>query len=136
MILFDVMAEIGEALDVVPDLNVYAHPVDSISPTAAIVQFPNMTFDAAFQRGTDRWEGGILIAVSRVWDRAALTAVSPFVSGSGGGSIHAALRAHDWQTCSFVRATGLTWPSGTTIGGVDYVAAQFALDIAGPGSTT
>lgn len=134
MILVDVMEEIGEALGVLPDVNVYAHPVDSITPAAAIVQFPNMDFDTAFQRGLDRWEGGIILAVSRVWDRAALTAISPFVSGAGGGSVHAALRDHTWTTCTYARATNLLWPNGYQVAGVDYVAARFTLDIAGPGT--
>lgn len=134
MNLVDVMEEIGEALSAIDGLRIHAHPVDRVEPPAAIVQFPNMNFDQAFQRGLDRWEGGIIVAVSRVWDRTARDNIARYVDGSGSESVHAALRAHDWQTCAYARATRLSWPAGYTVGGVDFVAARFDLDIAGTGT--
>jgi len=132
--LVDVMEEIGEALRAIDGLRVHTHPVDRLEPPAAVVQFPVINYDQSFGRGTDIWEGGIVIAVSRVWDRAARDNIAPYVDGSGSESVHAALRAHDWQTCAFARATRLTWPAGYQVAGVDFVAARFDLDIAGPGT--
>lgn len=134
MKMVDVMDEIGDALGSIAGLRVHSHPVDRLEPPAAVVQFPVMNFDQAFQRGLDRWEGGIIVAVSRVWDRTARDNIARYVDGSGAGSIHAALRAYDWQYCSYARATRLTWPAGYQVAGVDFVAARFDLDIAGPGT--
>lgn len=134
MDMVDVMEEIGLALQSIDGLRVYTHPVDRLEPPAAVVQFPDMNFDQAMQRGLDRWDGGIVIAVSRVWDRSARNNIAKYVAGSGSQSVHAALRAYDWTTCAFARATRVTWPSGYTVAGIDFVAAQIDLDIAGSGT--
>lgn len=135
MNLTDVMAEIGDALETIPGLRVHRYPVDSVTPPAAIVQFPTMQYDAAFQRGLDRWEGGVAVLISSVWDRSAAMAIARYTDGNSDESVHAALRAHDWQTCSYARATRATFPpDGFEVSGIVYVAAQIDLDIAGPGT--
>lgn len=139
MDLVAVMNQVGDAVDTITDLNVYRFPVDSLSPPAAIVQFPTINYDRAFQRGLDRMEGGIVVLVSRVWDEAARNAIAPYVDGSGSNSVHAALHAYttgkQWTTCHYARVTRVSFPSGGyTVGDVPYVGAQFDLDIAGGGS--
>lgn len=134
MILRDVMDEIGKALEPIPGLHVYPWPADEISPPAAMVTYPSINIDAAFQRGLDRWTGGVLVLVERVFDRASRDQMSPFVSGDGGGSIIAALKAHDWQKCSYARPVGTADPEPLPVGGVIYLAYFFELDIAGPGT--
>lgn len=133
MNVVEVMDEIGDALEAIPGLHVWPYPVDQVSPPAAIVQFPTVNYDQAFQRGLDRWDGGIVVLVSRVWDKAARDNLSKYVDGSGSTSVHAALKDRDWTTCAYARVTRCTFPPGYTIGTTPFVAAQFELDIAGTG---
>lgn len=134
MNLEQVMDEIGDALDVIPDLYVFRYPADEVTPPAALVLFPSMDFDRAMQRGLDRWTGGIRLVVADQWDQAARAALSKYTSGSGPSSIKAAIQAHEWQSCSFVRVVRAD-PEQTPIAGVSYAAYLFELDIAGPGDS-
>lgn len=138
MNLLDVANEIGDALESIPGLRVYRHPVDAITPPAAIIQMPTMNYDQAFQRGLDRWDGGIAVLVSSVWDRAAFVNIAAYVDAGSSDSIHGALRARTqadaWTTCAYARATRCTFPAGGyEMNGINYVAAQIDLDIAGTG---
>lgn len=136
MNLVDVVEEIGDALDSIPGLRVLRYPSDTITPPTAIIQFPTMNYDQAFQRGLDRWEGGVAVCVSSVWDRSAFLTIAPYVDAGSDMSIHAALRNRsDWTSCAYARAVRCTWPAGGyEINGINYVAAQIDLDIAGTGS--
>lgn len=133
------MDEIGDAIDAIPGLNVYRYPADSISPPAAVVQFPTVNYDRAFQRGTDTMDGGIAVLVSRVWDRAARDTIARYVGGDDSPeSIHAAIHAYTtgekWTSCSFVRVVGDAAPQSFTVAGTDFAGYQIDLQIAGPGS--
>lgn len=135
MNLAAVMDEIGDVAETIPGLHVYRWPVDEATPPAAWPTYPaEMPFDAAFQRGTDRWSGGLLVVVGRVWGRAARDQLSKYVSGDGRDSIVAAFLAHDWRACAYARPTRAV-PDAIQVGGVDMLAALFELDIAGPGTT-
>lgn len=134
MKLSDVMDEIGRALSTIPDLRVVNYETDSIQPPTAIVQFPAFDYDRAFQRGMDRWEGGVIVAVSRVWDRTARDNIAKYVDGHSSQSIHAALRNHTWTTCSYARATTAVPLRDFEVGQIVYAAYQIELDIAGPGT--
>lgn len=127
------MDEIGDVAETIPGLHVYRWPADEISPPAAIVAYPSMDLDAAFQRGLDRWTGALILLVDRVWDRSTRDQISPLVSGDGGGSIVEAFYAHDWQSCAYARPTGTSEPDTISIAGVDYLGYVFELDIAGNG---
>lgn len=134
MNLADVMDEIGDVADTIAGLRVYRWPADEITPPAAMVTYPeSVDFTVAFQRGTDRWQGGLLVAAGRVWDRAARDQMSRYVSGDGAESIMAAFYAHDWQSCAYVRPVRATFDA-IQVAGVEYIAALFELDIAGPGT--
>lgn len=134
MILSRVMDEIGDVADTIDGLHVYRYPADEITPPAAMVTYPEaIEFDAAFQRGTDQWTGGLLVAGGRVWDRAARDQMSRYVSGDGAESIKAAFYAHDWQSCAYVRPVRATFDA-IQVAGVEYIAALFELQIAGNGT--
>lgn len=136
----DVMDEIGDALDTIPGtLRVYRFPVDSIEPPAAIVQLPTIEYDRAFARGLDQVDGGIIVAVSRAWDRAARDAITKFIGGEDSPeSIHAALHrrttANEWTSCAYARVVRSYPLRGFTLAEAPFAAYQFDLDIAGNGS--
>lgn len=135
MILSDVMTEIAEAVGTIDGLRCWDFEPDAIQPPAAVVRWPTrIEYDAAMQRGLDRVAGGLTLCVSRAWDRATRAQLSAYCDGSGDRSIKAALLAWEWVSCSFVRASAATFEP-VTVAGIDFMAAQFVLDIAGPGTT-
>ena len=133
MRLADVMDEVAVVAGTIPGLTTYAWPTDEASPPAAWPTYPvEMTVNVAFQRGTDRWQGGLWVATGRVWDRETRDALSRYTAGDGPESIVAAFFAHDWQACGYARPVRWTFDA-ITIAGVEMMAALLDLDIAGPG---
>lgn len=133
----DVMDEIATALKAVPDLRVHEHPVDSLSPPAAEVLYPEVKFDESMGRGVDKMEGGIIVSVSRVNDRAARDAIARFAGGDDSPhSIRAALHrrtlAAEWTSCAFARVIN-GYGIDHVVGEVLYVAYRFDVDIYGSG---
>lgn len=133
MILSDVMDEIGDAVDGIAELNVYRWPSDEITPPAAVVAYPSMDLDAAFQRGLDLWTGRLLVLVDRVYDKSTRDQMSELMSGDGPRSVIEAFWQRDWQSCDYARPANVTDPDVINFAGVDYLGYVITLDIAGPG---
>lgn len=135
MILADVMQELADVADGIPGLTCYGWPTEEATPPAAWPIYPaRMPVNAAFQRGTDRWQGGLWVAVGRVWDKATRDQLSRYTAGDGPESVIAAYFAHDWQTCAYARPVEWTFDA-IQLAGVEMMAALLELDIAGPGAT-
>lgn len=137
MRLAAVMDEISAVAAKVPSLagRTYAWPSEEVSPPAAMVTYPaEIDPLVAFQRGTDRWNGGLLVVVGRVWDRATRDRIAGYVSGDGPESIVAAFYGHDWRECAYCVPGRITFDA-IQLAGIEYMAALFELDIAGPGTT-
>lgn len=133
MNLADVMDEIGDVAATIDSLHVYRWPADQVTPPAAWPTYPvAIEFDAAFQRGTDRWQAGLIVAAGKVYDRATRNQLARYTDGDGPESIKAAFWSHDWQACAYARPVRVTFDA-ITVAGVDLMAALFELDIAGPG---
>lgn len=136
MRLAAVMDEVAAVAATVPSLQgrTYGWPAEEVSPPAAMVTYP-VEIDplVAFQRGTDRWSGGLLVVVGRVWDRATRQQIDGYVSGDGAESIIAAFYNHDWQECAYCVPQRVTFDA-IQLAGVEYMAALFELDIAGNGT--
>lgn len=130
-----VMDEIGQALAPIDGLRVYtAHP-DSITPPAAIVGYPEIDYDQAYRGGQDRYDLPLFVAVAKVSERAALANVAPYLAGGGAWSVTAAIDTHAFTTADVVSARR-SRPDVLTVGGVDYLAYVFDLDVVGPADTT
>jgi hypothetical protein len=128
MILSRVMDEIGDVADKVEGLHVYRWPSDEVTPPAALVGYPDITLDAAFQRGTDRWTGGLILAVDRLQDRSTRDKLSRLIE-----QIVPEFVAHDWQSCAYARLVN-GQPDAFMIGAVEFAVYLFEIDIAGPGT--
>lgn len=134
MILGTVMDEVGTALGTISGLRVYDFPADQISPPAAVLAYPDqVTYDGTYGRGMDRLTIPVLVMVGKVEDRTARDNLVPYADGSGSKSIKAAVEAGTYTACDTVRVTQVTFDV-VTVGGVDYAAALFDLDITGPGA--
>lgn len=134
----EVMDEIAEALKVIPGLTIYPEPADSLVPPAAEVLYPEIEYDAAFARGLDTAEGGIIVSVSRVDSRAARAAIARYVSGSGPYSVHRALHQRkldgDWVSCSYARVLN-AYGTNHTVADIPLLSYRFDLEIVGPGDS-
>lgn len=129
------MDELAVALRTIPTLagkRTYAYPSDDVNPPAGIVGYPEASPDQTYQRGCDRWNVPVWVAVARADDLAARNMIGPYTSGSGVSSVKAAIDGHVYTSCDY--AVAGDWAIEVVqIGGIDYLAARFAVDVAGSG---
>jgi hypothetical protein len=76
-----------------PVLNVYAYIPDSVSPPCAFFVPGRLAMDRAMGRGMDEWSMTMRLLVSRADDEASQKRLDAYLSGSGPGSVKAALEA-------------------------------------------
>lgn len=133
MNLADVMDEIGAKLDTIDGLRVYPYPADTITPVAAVLSYPEVTYDETMRRGMDRYSLPLWIVVGKANDRAAQKNIAPLLDGAGPSSVKAKLDGTDYQSCDSVRVQ-MALPDVITIASIDYLGYQFTLDIAGQGA--
>ena len=137
MNIAEVMDELAERLDTIPGLRVSAEFVGSPNPPHAIVALPRGDFDKTYGRGMDTWELPIVVLVGKVREKTARDNASPYVSGSGPKSVKQVLEdpAYTYASLDTLRVQGFEFDV-YTFGGIDYLAAEFTLDIAGDGATS
>ena len=129
------MEEIAVALRTIPTLagkRTYGYPPDSVEPPGAVVGYPEASFDETYGRGMDRWTVPVHVLVSRVDDKAGRKLISPYVSGSGASSVKAAIDGGTYTACDFAVVNDFS-VKVVPLGGDDYLAAEFAVDVAGSG---
>ena len=133
MNLGDVMDAVATQLDTITGLRCFAYPPDSITPPAAIVSYPEeVLFDATYDRGADQLTLPVIVAVGKVHDRGTRDLVESYAGGSGASSIKAVLEAGTYTAFDTVRVARAEFDV-VRIGGTDYLAALFDLDIMGDG---
>lgn len=128
--------ELAARLRRIPGLAVFAHPVDTVVPPAAIVVYPDrVDYDTTYARGVDKITMPVVVVVGKTSDgRAVMDALSGYWDGAGSRSVKAALEAggpvpgvlDDVQVPSAEQAEA-------TIGGVEMLAAVFTAEITGSG---
>jgi hypothetical protein len=131
--LADVMDEIADQLLTIDGLRVYAWPPDSIEPPAAIVTFPRIDYDQTMRRGADRYTLPIVVAVGIGDARSAKRRLGAYCDGGGTRSIKTVVEAHAYVSCDSIRVGSAEFDP-IVVGGVEYLAATFETDIAGPGA--
>lgn len=136
MDLAAIMKELAEVLDQHTGLRVHDHPPATVVPPAGIVGYPDsIDYDQTYGRGMDRipqlpvW----LLTGGKPTDAAARNKVAGWAAGSGDSSIKILLEAHTWASCDVVVVRSAEF-GVQTIAGVDYLAVEFSLDIAGNGT--
>lgn len=129
-----VMDEIGARLGGISELNIYDYPADSISIPAAILTYPErIDYDETAGRGMDVIRNlGLVIVDGRASDRSARDRIAAYVAGTGARSIKAILESGAYASCTDVHVPSAEFDV-QRIGGVDYIAAVFTLDVAGQG---
>lgn len=122
------------------NLRALAFPLDSVTPPAAIVGFPDgdVEYDTTFARGADRAPLEVFVVVGRPNERGGYEALAGYMSGSGPLSVKTALEAAAEPESASALAAALE--GGTlavqrarleaiNIGEVLYLAAGFTVDV-------
>lgn len=134
MNLANVMDQVAAQLEGVTGLNVFAFPPDSLTPPAAVVSYPETyTFDETYGRGSDKLNLPLVVVVGKVTDRGTRKELAAYCDGSGPKSVKALVESGGYTAFHSIRVTGIDFDA-ITIGGTDYMAALFTLDITGSGS--
>lgn len=136
MILKDVMDELAARLNTVPSLTgrVYAYAPGSVRAPAAVVAYPEqIIYDFTGRRGADRIRPlPIVVMVGRPTEKSARDAASAYLSGAGAESIKAVVESGTYLAFHTVRVESADLDV-VKMGGSDYLAAMFDLDIVGSG---
>lgn len=136
MRLSDVMDEIATRLRNASSLagRTYAYPPGKVVAPAAIVTYPTeYTYDLTYGRGMDRIKGQIVVVVGRPTERQSRDRLTQYADGAGPQSVKALVDGDDYTSCDTVRVESAEFDV-FPIGGVDYLAAVFSVDIAGRGA--
>lgn len=133
MDLEEVMQELADQLETITGLRVHGYPPATIAPPAAVVSYPDITFDLTYGRGGDRYELPLVVAVGKAYDRASRALAAPYAAGSGDQSIKEVIEAGEYESFDSVRVSSVAFDV-IAFGDVQYLAATFTLDIAGQGA--
>lgn len=129
-----VMDEVATWLRTISGWEVYAWPVGSASPPAAIVSYPtDLAYDATYGRGMDQLKLPVVVLVGQANDLAARDRLAAYCKGTGASSVKALLESAAHIAFHTLRVESVE-SDVYSVGGVDYLAAIFTLDIAGSGA--
>jgi hypothetical protein len=133
-----IMDEMAARLRGAPSLagRTFAYPPGSIKAPAAIVTYPtDYKYDLTYGRGMDRITGEVVIVVGRPTERQTRDRITRYADGAGPESVKALLDgdAGDYVNCDSVTVSDALF-DGVQIGGIDYLAVVFSVDIAGRGA--
>jgi hypothetical protein len=134
MNLSDVMAQVALQLDTIGELRVYDSPPGALLPPAVVVSYPDRyDYDATYDRGLDRLTLPVVVVVGKPTERSTRELLAAYADGSGPRSVKAVVEAGAYTAFDSARVASVEFDV-VTIGGTDYMAALFDLDIAGKGS--
>jgi hypothetical protein len=129
------MDQVGDRLDVIDGLRVFRYPPPVVTGDAAIVSYPDeYTFDATYGRGMDTMTLPLVLVVPRPTERTTRDRLAGYCDGSGSKSVKELLESGDYAAFDSLRVAGITFDV-VSIGGTDFAAALFDLNLAGSGST-
>jgi hypothetical protein len=128
--LVDVADQLGDRLDLIEGLNVYRNPPGSVTPPAAVVGYPE---DYEYLEELDRMTLPVVLVVGKASLESARAELAAYVKKNGDRSVKGTLESGAYTALDTVRVTGAEFDS-VRIGGTDYLAAVFDLDITGSGA--
>lgn len=121
---------LGVRLGTIAGLRVYDHPPDKVATPAVVVGFPDtITYDATMARGTDSTVIPVTVLVQKVSDRASRDALGIYLAGAGVSSVKAAIDGNLGGVVKDARVASADPVAPVSIGGVEYGAAQFLVEV-------
>lgn len=137
MDLYAVMDEVATQLKTITGLRAYAWHQGTVAAPAALVGWPDrLDYVGTYQRAQSRVPDlPVLVLVGKASERVAAKRLGEYVAESGTNSVPAKLmaRAGSWVACDLVNVAWVGFPA-VALAGVDYLAAEFHLDITGKGA--
>lgn len=127
----DVMEGIAARLRTIPDLVVYDGPAGNTVTPSAEVSFPDeITYDDTMGPGTARADFMVLVLVAPVAAQAAPETLSGFLNSQGPTSVKEAVESGRTLGGAADSARVVSArPLGITSAGVEYVAAEFTVNV-------
>lgn len=120
---------IGVQLRTISGLRVYDYPPDAVAAPAAVVGYPEeVTYDETMARGCDSTTVPVTVLVTSGSDRASRDALSPYLSGTGALSIKTAVDGTLGGIVKDARVANAV-VRGVGVGGIDYDAAVFSVEV-------
>lgn len=136
MDLYAVKAEIAATLRTITGLRAYEWAQGTVAPPAALPGWPDrLDYVQTYGRGQSHCADlPMLVVVGKASQRVAAKRLGEYVAETGAKSIPAKLegRAGSWVACDVVTVSWVGFPA-VSIAAVDYLAAEFHLDIFGRG---
>lgn len=133
MDLNNVVDELVTRLQTITALRVHAEPPGTVSPPAAVISWPEVSYDGTYGRGMDTLTLPLVLVVGKASDRIARKTVNAYVNGSGARSIKAVLEAGTYTSFDVIRVASARFEVDS-IGGIEFLAAVFSLEITGQGA--
>ena len=122
-----VMDQVSSALATLSGLRVTPYWSDRINPPAAVVGWPEITYDTTMSRGSDMFTLPVFVMVGTIDARTSRDVLSPYLQ-----SVKAAVDGHAYTACHFARVASAS-VEPVSVGGVEYLAAVFQVEITGSG---
>ena len=133
MDLNDVVDELSTQLKTITDLRVHTEPPGTVNPPAAVISWPEVDYDGTYGRGMDKVTLPLVLVVGKTSERIARKTVNAYVNGSGAKSVKAVLEAGTYTAFDVV-CVASSAPEVDSIGGVEFLAYVFSLEITGSGA--
>jgi hypothetical protein len=132
-----VKTEISTLLATIPGIRAFDWGKGSGVPPMALVGWPDeVQYVQTYGRGQTRIPDlAVLVGIGKVSERTAAVRLGAYLDETGAQSIPAKIesRTGAWVACDVVTVTSAKIMI-ITLGGVDYLAAEFHLDITGKGA--
>lgn len=137
MDLYAVMGEVGTALKTITGLRVESWGIKTVHVPAAVITLPEeIIFDQTYGRGSDKISDLLVfVMVGDARRDDSVKQLAAYCAGSGAKSVKAKVEAYAYtpSVCHSVVVTKCLFPD-VTYAGAPYLAAEFHLDIIGPGA--
>lgn len=130
MNLAEVMQEIAAAVDEITGLRVTPHPIETVSPPAAGVTYPErIVYDLTYGRGMTKFQNlPVVVVLGVVTERATRDRMGEYTAVTGDRSLYARFNGREWTSCDMVIVTGCEFDS-VIYGDSAYLQATFFCDI-------
>lgn len=134
MKLAKVMEEIGDKLKAFTGHNIFDYPIDSVTPPAGIVSYPeSIQYDQTYGRGEDVFVGlPVYMVTGRVDSKDARNQVSEWTDPTSGRSVKRYLDTESYNYCDSIQVVSATFDV-MTIANIDYLVVIFELNVSGEG---
>jgi hypothetical protein len=135
--LYAVMDEITTQVHTITGLRAATWSANTVTAPALIVGWPDrVDYAQTYQRYQSRCTDlPLLVVCGKASERVSAKRLGEYVAETGARSVPAKLlaRAGAWVACDLVNPSWVGFPA-VTIAGVDYLAAEFHLDVVGKGA--